>query len=44
MKEWKSAEIVELDMSETEYASLEGTVVDGPYNVDCTEEEYYAYS
>jgi len=44
MKEWKSAEIVELDMSETEYQVIEGTIIDGPYNVDCTEEEQYAYS
>jgi len=43
MKEWKNAEIVELDISETEYKSLEGEIVDGLYQ-DCTGEWHEAYS
>ena len=43
MKEWKSAEIVELDISETEMNNLEGDVVDGQYQ-DCTGEYFDSYS
>ena len=43
MKEWKSAEIVELDISETELNNLEGTVVDGQYQ-ECTGEWFDSYS
>jgi len=45
MKEWKIAEIIELDMFETESTSWEGDVPDGfQYNVDCTDEMYDLYS
>ena len=45
MKEWKVAEIIELDMFETEATSFTGEVPDGfQYNVDCTDEMYDMYS
>jgi len=43
MKEWKNAEIVELDISETELNNLEGTIVDDQYQ-DCDGEWWDAYS
>ena len=45
MKEWKTAEIMELDMYETESTAFEGEVRDGfYYNEDCTEEPGEMYS
>ena len=42
MKEWKTAEIVELDMSETEYDYVEGTIEDGPVYI-CDGQWYPGY-
>jgi len=42
MREWKSAGIVELDLSETELDVTEGVVVDGEYH-DCSGTYYDGY-
>ena len=43
MKEWKNAEIVELDISETELDLTEGEVIDGVYQ-DCSGQWFEGYS